>query len=85
MDVVRTLLVVVIVALTLMLVVVGFQVVLVMLDLRKSLKKLNVLLEDSMLGGGLIRTEKISGIMELFKKDKKLEGKGSEIGETEFK
>jgi len=81
MDTVRIILTVVIVALTLLLLVVGFQVILVIVDLRKALKKLNSLLEDSMLGGGLIRTEKINGILELFKKNKKLEGKGSEIGE----
>jgi hypothetical protein len=82
MDTVQIILIIVIIALTLLLTIVGFQVVLMIIDLRKALKRLNSLLEDSMIGGGLIRTEKISGIMELFKKNKKLEGKGSEIGDN---
>ena len=82
MDTVQIILIVVIIALTMLLTIVGFQVALMIVDLRKALKRLNSLLEDSMIGGGLIRTEKISGIMELFKKNKKLEGKGSEIGDN---
>ena len=82
MDNVQTLLTAVIVLLTLLLVVVGYQVVLVIVDLRKAIKRLNSILEDSILGGGLIRPEKLTGIMELFRKNKKLSGKGSEIGGT---
>lgn len=76
MDSVQTLLIVVVVILTLLLGVVGIQVFLVILDLRKAIKRLNSILEDSILGGGLIRPEKITGILEMFKKDKKIESKG---------
>jgi len=70
MDGIQTLLVVVVVTLTILLAVVGVQVFLILFDLRKGIKKLNTILDDSLLGGGLIRTEKLSGILELFKKKK---------------
>jgi hypothetical protein len=76
MDSVQTLLVVVVVILTLLLGVVGVQVFLVIVDLRKSIKRLNSILEDAILGGGLIRPEKLTGVLEMFKKDKKMEQKG---------
>jgi hypothetical protein len=71
MDGVQTLLAVVIITLTVLLVVVGMQVVFIMLDLRRAVKRLNSILEDSILGGGLIRPEKLTGIMEMFRKGKK--------------
>jgi hypothetical protein len=70
MEGIQTLLVVVVVSLTTLLVVVGFQIVLVIVDLRKSIKRLNSILEDAILGGGLIRPEKLTGIMAMFKKGK---------------
>lgn len=76
MDSVQTLLIVVVVILTLLLGVVGVQVFLVIVDLRKSIKRLNSILEDAILGGGLIRPEKLTGVLEMFKKDKKIEQKG---------
>ena len=71
MSGIQTLLVVVIVILTLLLLIVGVQVILIIVDLRKALKRLNSLLEDSIWGGGLIRPEKLTGILEFFKKKKK--------------
>ncbi|MBN1168361.1 hypothetical protein JXA63_00565 [Candidatus Woesebacteria bacterium] len=71
MSGIQTLLVVVIVILTLLLLIVGAQVVLIIVDLRKALKRLNSLLEDSIWGGGLIRPEKLTGILEFFKKKSK--------------
>ena len=71
MDSVQKLLVVVIIALTALLVIVGVQVVLIILDLRRAVKRLNSILEDAVLGGGLIRPEKITGILEMFRKKKK--------------
>ncbi len=71
MDGVQTLLIVVIVSLTLLLIVVGVQVLLMITDLRKSVKRLNAILEDSVLGGGLIRPEKLTGVLEMFRKKKK--------------
>jgi len=77
MDNIQTLLVVVVISLTLLLVIVGAQVFLVIIDLRKSIKRLNSILEDAILGGGLIRPDKITGVLELLKKNKNLETHGS--------
>ncbi len=73
MDGVQKLLAVVIVSLTLLLLIVGVQVILIFIDLRRALKRLNNLLEDAILGGGLIRPEKLTGIIEMFRKRKKTE------------
>lgn len=81
MDGVQKILAVVIVSLTALLVIVGVQVVLIIADLRRAVKRLNSILEDSVLGGGLIRPDKISGVLELFKKTKKL----GKHGDVDFK
>ena len=78
MESTQTLLSVVVVILTLLLVVVGIQVILVFLDLRKAIKRLNSILEDAILGGGLIRPEKLTGLLEMFKKGKKIEERGQQ-------
>jgi len=70
MDGVQTLLVIVVVSLTILLIAVGIQVFLVILDLRRAIKRLNNILEDAILGGGLLRPEKISGIIEFFRKNR---------------
>jgi hypothetical protein len=71
MDLIQKFLIVIVVVLTGLLVIVGYQVLLIILDLKRALKKLNVILDDSVLGGGLIRPEKLSGLLEIFKKNKK--------------
>ena len=76
MDGVQKLLAVVIVSLTVLLIIVGVQVVMVIVDLRRAIKRLNSILEDSILGGGLIRPEKLTGILEFFGKKRKLEKHG---------
>lgn len=76
MDPVQRLLVIVIVSLTILLVIVGVQVMLIIIDLRKAIKRLNSILEDAILGGGLIRPEKLSSVLELLHKNKKLETHG---------
>jgi hypothetical protein len=76
MDQVQRLLVFVVISLTVLLLVVGTQVVLVIIDLRKAIKRLNSILEDAILGGGLIRPEKLTGILEMFKKGKRMEERG---------
>jgi len=76
MDGVQKLLVVVVVALTTLLVVVGVQVFLVIIDLRRAVKRLNGILEDAILGGGLIRPEKLTSVLEMLRKNKKLEIQG---------
>lgn len=70
MNGIQTLLIIVVVALTLLLLVVGVQVILIILDVRRALKRLNSILEDSIMGGGLIRPDKITGILEFFRKKK---------------
>jgi hypothetical protein len=75
MDGIQTLLIGVVVILTLLLAIVGIQVFLILFDLRKGIKKINTILDDSILGGGLIRPEKLTGILELFRKGKKSEMK----------
>ena len=77
MDSVQRLLVLVVVSLTVLLVIVGIQVVFIILDLRKSVKRLNSILEDAVLGGGLIRPERLTGIAEMFKKDKTMTTHGN--------
>ena len=71
MEGIQTILVIVIVTLTILLIVVGIQVILIFTDIRRVIKRLNSILEDSILGGGLIRPEKLTGILELFKRKKK--------------
>ncbi len=70
MQGIQTLLVIVTVSLTVLLLVVGVQVMLVIVDLRRAIKRLNSILEDSILGGGLIRPERLTGIVSMFKKGK---------------
>jgi hypothetical protein len=76
MDSVQTLLIIVVVSLTILLTVVGIQVLLIIVDLRKAIKRLNSILEDAILGGGLIRPEKLTGIIEILRKNKKMESHG---------
>ena len=71
MDSVQRLLTVVVIILTILLTVAGVQVILVIIDLRRAIKRLNSVLEDAVLGGGLIRPEKLTGILEMFRKGKK--------------
>ncbi|EKE04914.1 MAG: hypothetical protein ACD_19C00429G0074 [uncultured bacterium] len=77
MDSVQRLLVVVVISLTVLLIIVGIQVVFIILDLRKSVKRLNSILEDAILGGGLIRPDRLTGIAEMFKKDKSMTTHGN--------
>ncbi len=76
MDGIQKLLAVVIISLTALLTIVGVQVVLIIIDLRKSVKRLNNLLEDSIFGGGLIRPEKLTGVLEMFRKKMQKRGDG---------
>jgi len=76
MENIQTLLVVVVVALTLLLMVVGFQVILIIVDLRRALRRLNSILDDAILGGGLISPGKLTGIVEMFRRKKKMQTHG---------
>ncbi|MBI3443457.1 hypothetical protein HY008_02205 [Candidatus Woesebacteria bacterium] len=68
MEKIQSLLIIVIVSLTILLMAIGIQVFLTILDLRRTVKRLNSILEDAILGGGLIKPEKITGILEIIKK-----------------
>ena len=70
MESVQVILVIVVVSLTVLLLAVGFQVFLIMLDLRRAVKRLNSILEDSIFGGGLLRPEKLTSILEIFRRKK---------------
>lgn len=72
MEALQILLIVVVVSLTLLLFIVGIQVILIVSDLRKAIKKLNTILEDGIWGGGLLRPDKLSGVVEMVKKKKRL-------------
>lgn len=76
MDSVQKLLMIVVVTLTILLVVVGAQVALILIDLRRGLKRLNNLLDDAILGGGLIRPDKLTGILEFLRGKRKMEKRG---------
>lgn len=77
----ETLLVIIVVSLTLLLLVVGIQVLMIILDLRRAVSRLNSLLADSIIGGGLIDPDKLTGIVEMVGKKKKMETHG----ENQFK
>jgi hypothetical protein len=63
MDGIQKLLIIVVTSLTILLLVVGIQVILIIIDLRRAIKRLNSILEDAILGGGLIRPEKLTGVL----------------------
>lgn len=77
MESIQTLLTIVVIALTVLLIVIGVQIFLVIKDLRIIMRRVNALLEDSIMGGGLIRPDKLTGILELFRKKKKMQTHGA--------
>ncbi len=70
MESIQTLLIIVVIALTFLLIVVGLQVVLIIMDMRRALKRLNSLLDDAILGGGLISPGRLTSIVEMFRRRK---------------
>ncbi|HWA52211.1 MAG TPA: hypothetical protein VG895_04105 [Patescibacteria group bacterium] len=79
MSGVETLLTIVVVALAILFIFVGVQVTLVILDLRRTIRRLNSLLEDAILGGGLIRPDKLTGVLEFFRKKRETGSHGQQI------
>lgn len=81
MENVQTLLTVVVIALTVLLLVIGVQIFMVIKDLRRMMKRVNALLEDSIIGGGLIRPDKLTSVLELFRRKKGMQthGEGGKI------
>jgi hypothetical protein len=76
MSGIQILLIFVIVSLTALLLIVGVQVLLMIIDLRRALRRLNSILDDAVLGGGLLRPGKLTGIIELFRGKKELHSHG---------
>ena len=79
MNGIQTLLTIVVVSLSLLLIIVGIQVSLVIVDLRRAIKRLNNILEDAILGGGLLRPDKLSGVLEFFRKKKDTGHHGQQV------
>ncbi len=76
MEPIQKILTVVVIALTILLSFVGVQVVLMIVDLRRAIKRLNSLLGDSVLGGGLIQPDKLTKVMEMLRRGKRVEERG---------
>jgi hypothetical protein len=76
MEIAQKVLTFVAISLTALFLIVGIQVFLVISDLRRAIKRLNSILEDAILGGGLIKPEKLTGVIEMIKKGKKMESHG---------
>lgn len=76
MENVQTLLTVVVIVLTVFLIVIGVQIFLVIRDVRRIMRRVNSILEDSIIGGGLIRPDKLTGILELFRRKKSMHTHG---------
>ena len=76
MDGIQKLLIIVVISLTPLLVIVGVQVIFIIKDLRRALKRLNSMLDDSILGGGLLQPDKLTSIFEMFKNKFKKRGDG---------
>ena len=77
---IQKLLMIVVISLTILLVIVGVQVMFIILDLRRALKRLNNILDDSILGGGLINAQKLTGIVEMFRGSKQMKTHGDNEG-----
>ena len=79
MNGVQTLLIIVVISLTILLIIVGVQVTLVIIDLRRAVKRMNNILEDAILGGGLLRPDKLTGVLEFFRKRRDTESHGQKV------
>jgi len=77
MENIQTLLTIVVISLTVLLIVIGIQIFMVIRDLRNIMKRVNSILEDSVIGGGLIRPEKLTGIFEMFRRKKDVHTHGN--------
>jgi len=80
MEGVQALLVIVVIALTVLLVVVGVQVMLIVMDMRRALRRLNSILDDAILGGGLISPGKLTGLVEMLRRKKEMKNRGNSDG-----
>ncbi len=79
MNGVETVLTIVVIALAILFIIVGVQVTLVIFELRKAVKRFNNILEDAIMGGGLLRPDKLSGVLEFFKKRRDTGSHGQQV------
>jgi hypothetical protein len=81
MNGVETVLTIVVISLAILFIIVGVQVTLVIWELRRAIKRMNNILEDAIFGGGLIRPDKLTGVLEFFrkKKDTGIHGGGQQV------
>ncbi len=78
MNAIETVLTIVVISLAILFIIVGVQVTLVIFELRKAVRRLNNILEDAVLGGGLIRPDKLTGILEFFRKGRNTSSHGQD-------
>ena len=71
MDGVQITLIIIVVVLALFLIAASFQLIMILIDLRRAVKRLNSILDDSVLGGGLLRPEKITKIFQFLRKKRR--------------
>ena len=79
MNSIQIVLTIVVIYLTILLIGVGVQVLLVIMEMRRSVRRLNTILEDSILGGGLIRPDKLTNVLDFFRKKKNNQDEGQKI------
>ncbi len=76
---VETVLTIVVISLAILFIIVGVQVTLVIWELRRAIKRMNNILEDAILGGGLLRPDKLTGVLEFFRKKRDTGSHGQSV------
>ena len=76
---VETVLTIVVISLAILFIIVGVQVTLVIWELRRAIKRMNNILEDAIMGGGLLRPDKLTGVLEFFRKRRDTETHGQKV------
>lgn len=79
MSGVETILTIVVISLAILFIIVGIQVTLVIWELRRAIKRMNNILEDSIMGGGLLRPDKLTGVLEFFRKKRETGTHGQQV------
>jgi hypothetical protein len=79
MNGVETVLTIVVISLAILFIIVGVQVTLVIWELRRAIKRMNNILEDAIIGGGLLRPDKLTGVIEFFKRKRDTGSHGQQV------
>ena len=79
MSGVETVLTIVVISLAILFIIVGIQVTLVVWELRRAIKRMNNILEDAIMGGGLLRPDKLTGVLEFFRKKRDTGTHGQQV------